>query len=192
MKKHFIFLITFLLFSGSMYSQQQKEQTIPDIQTLLLSYIENDSELKNLTLAAQKAELSNEGVKIDNGFDVTLSSGTINIRVADDKTTITAKPSVKASLPSLANLSVSAQTNINSSDTASIFSDTSLSVGVDIISSNAAMNKITLLKSKRSVLEAQRKVQNRAVTTEKEFYTSLKSILSSINNQSRYLQFRDY
>lgn len=183
MKKILFFLMTFLLTFTAVAQEKPDtpEQSLPDVQTLFLSYLENDSELKNLSLAAQKAELSDAATIIDNGFDITLSSGTITVRVAEDENTITAKPSIKASLPSAANLSVTGQTNINSANQGSIVTDTSISVGVDIISSNAAMNKITLLKSKRSVLEAQRKLEKRAVTAEKEFYTSLKSILSSIS-----------
>ena len=182
--RNLILLIAILIFSNNAFTQtkpEQAQQNLPDVKTLLLSYLENDSELKNLSLAAQKAELSNKSVIIDNGFDITLSSGSITIRVAEDGSTITAKPSIKASLPSASNLSVTAQTNINSANADSIIKDTSISFGVDIISSNALMNKITLLKSKRSVLEAKRKLEKRAVTAEKEFYTSLKSILSSIS-----------
>ena len=103
-KKHLIFLTSAILFTASVFAQQaQKEplpkQTLPDTTELLLSYVENDSELKNLTIAAKKAALSYDSTLIDNGFDVTLSSGTMTLQVSEDGSKLTAKPSVKAKLP---------------------------------------------------------------------------------------------
>ncbi len=177
MKKKLLFLLIPTLFISAVFA----EETLPDTTTLLLSYVENDSELKNLTLAAKKAALSYESAKIDSGFDVTLSTGTVTLQVSEDGTTLSAKPSVKANLPSASNLSFSGQTNITSADSDTKVNDTSLSVGVDIISSAVISNKITKLKAERSYKEAQRKIEKRAITAEKEFYTALKSLLSSIS-----------
>ena len=184
MNKKLLFLFsTALLFSATLFAQASSTtQALPDTTTLLLSYVENDSELKNLTLAAKKAALSYESTKIDSGFDVTLSTGTITLKTSDDGNTLTAKPSVKASLPQASNLSVAAQTNYSSESADSKLSDTSVSVGVDIISSAVISNKLTKLKAERSVTEAQRKIEKRAIAAEKEFYTELKGLLTSINS----------
>lgn len=176
-KRHFVFIAAFSLLTAVLTA-------VPSVDTtqLLLSYIENDSELKNLTIAAKKAALSYDSTKIDNGFDVTLSSGTVTIKLAEDGSTVTAKPSVKAKLPQAANLSAGVQTNVAyNSDTAK-FTDTAVSVGVDIISSTSVTNKVSLLKAERSVTEAQRKLGNRVLAAEKEFYTELKSLLTTINS----------
>ena len=184
MNKKLLFLFsTALLFSTTLFAQASSTtQALPDTTTLLLSYVENDSELKNLTLAAKKTALSYESTKIDSGFDVTLSTGTITLKTSDDGNTLTAKPSVKASLPQASNLSVAAQTNYSSESADSKLSDTSVSVGVDIISSAVISNKLTKLKAERSVTEAQRKIEKRAIAAEKEFYTELKGLLTSINS----------
>ena len=184
MNKKLLFLFsTALLFSATLSAQTSSTtQALPDTTRLLLSYVENDSELKNLTLAAKKAALSYESTKIDSGFDVTLSTGTITLKTSDDGNTLTAKPSVKASLPQASNLSVAAQTNYSSESADSKLSDTSVSVGVDIISSAVISNKLTKLKAERSVTEAQRKIEKRAIAAEKEFYTELKGLLTSINS----------
>ena len=184
MNKKLLFLFsTALLFSATLFAQASSTtQALPDTTRLLLSYVENDSELKNLTLAAKKAALSYESTKIDSGFDVTLSTGTITLKTSDDGNTLTAKPSVKASLPQASNLSVAAQTNYSSESADSKLSDTSVSVGVDIISSAVISNKLTKLKAERSVTEAQRKIEKRAIAAEKEFYTELKGLLTSINS----------
>lgn len=86
------------------------------------------------------------------------------------------------SLPQASNLSVTAQTNFSSESSNTSLSNTSVAVGIDIISSAVISNKLTKLKAERAVTEAQRKIEKRAIAAEKEFYTALKSLLSSINN----------
>lgn len=181
-KKHFFLFSTSLFFLAIMNAEPQSSQRLPDTATLLLSYVENDAELKNLILAAKKSALSYQSAKIDTGFDVTLSSGSVTLQVNDDGTKLTAKPAVKMSLPQASNLSVTAQTNFSSESSNTSLSNTSVAVGIDIISSAVISNKLTKLKAERAVTEAQRKIEKRAIAAEKEFYTALKSLLSSINN----------
>ena len=181
-KKHFFLFSTSLFFLAIMNAEPQSSQRLPDTTTLLLSYVENDAELKNLILAAKKSALSYQSAKIDTGFDVTLSSGSVTLQVNDDGTKLTAKPSVKMSLPQASNLSVTAQTNFSSESSNTSLSNTSVAVGIDIISSAVISNKLTKLKAERAVTEAQRKIEKRAIAAEKEFYTALKNLLSSINN----------
>ena len=185
-KKHFIFLTSVILFAMSAMAQENREsltkQTLPDTTVLLLSYVENDTELKNLTLAAKKSALAYKSTLIDSGFDVTLSSGTITLQMSDDGSKLSAKPSVKAKVPQASNLSVTGQTNVSINSDEQKVSDTSVSIGVDIISSAMITNKITKLKAERSVAEAQRKIEKRAIAAEKEFYTELKKLLSSISS----------
>lgn len=180
-KKHFFLFSTSLFFLAIMNAEPQSSQRLPDTTTLLLSYVENDAELKNLILAAKKSALSYQSAKIDTGFDVTLSSGSVTLQVNDDGTKLTAKPSVKMSLPQASNLSVTAQTNFSSESSNTSLSNTSVAVGIDIISSAVISNKLTKLKAERAVTEAQRKIEKRAIAAEKEFYTALKSLLSSIS-----------
>ena len=178
-KKLLIFLTTVTFFSAGLFAQ---EENLPDTLSLLLSYVENDSELKSLTINAKKAALSYKSTLIDNGFDVTLSSGTITLQTSDDGSKLSARPSVKAKLPQASNLSLTGQSNLSVNSDEKKVSDTSLSLGVDIISSAILTNKITKLKAERSITEAQRKIENRAIAAEKEFYTELKKLLSSISS----------
>ena len=180
-KKHFFLFSTSLFFLAIINAEPQGSQRLPDTTTLLLSYVENDAELKNLILAAKKSALSYQSAKIDTGFDVTPSSGSVTLQVNDDGTKLTAKPSVKMSLPQASNLSVTAQTNFSSESSNTSLSNTSVAVGIDIISSAVISNKLTKLKAERAVTEAQRKIEKRAIAADKEFYTALKSLLSSIN-----------
>lgn len=155
---------------------------LPDTASLLMSYVENDSELKNLTINAKKAALSYEYAKIENGFDITLSTGDITLKLSEDGTGISAKPSVKAKIPQASNISLSAETSLNSSESSAELENTSLKLGIDLISADALSKKITMLKARRSLVEVQRKIEKRAITVEKEFYTELRNFLSSISS----------
>ena len=62
-KKHLIFLIPLIILSAQTFAQTAQkdplpQHTLPDTTTLLLSYVENDTELKNLAITAKKAALS--------------------------------------------------------------------------------------------------------------------------------------
>ena len=175
--------LIFILALCSLYLGIHAETPVlPDTTQLLLSYIENDTELKNLVIAAKKAELSYDSTKIDKGFDITLASGNVTIMLAEDGTTVSAKPSAKAKLPQASNLSAGIQTSINSAKEDKVVSDTSLSLGVDLISTANLSSKVSLMKAERSVVEAERKLDKRVLSAEKEFYTELKKLLSSINS----------
>ena len=182
MIKRKLLIITVLCTLGYNIAAETTSTALPDTTQLLLSYIENDYELKNLTIAAKKTQLSYDATKIDKGFDFSLASGNITVKLSEDGTTISAKPSVKAELPQASNLSASVQTNVNYTTDDTSISDTSVSLGVDIISSSTLTNKISLLKAERSVVEAERKLGKRVLSAEKEFYTELKALLSSINS----------
>jgi len=152
------------------------------VSNLLISYLENDNDLKTNAINAKKAQLSYKGTQINNGFDITLSSGAINIKTDKDDTSVSVKPSVTAALPATSNLSVSASTDYSYSKTENKFKDTELNASIDIIGTTGLNRKIQLLKADRTVIEAERKLQTQAINSEKAFYTELKSLLNSTSN----------
>ncbi len=149
-------------------------------KTLLLAYLENDLELQNLTLAAQKAELSLEYTKVSNGFDITLNSGNVVLTLNDDGSKLTASPSLEVEVPQASGLTLTAETDLTYKSETSAFSNSSLSAQLDLISTGTLSRKVTLLKSERALTQARRNLQNRAHEAENAFYTELKSLLSSI------------
>ncbi len=184
-KQKFLIIAVLSLFCYRLYSEtpeNKSELNLPDTTQLLLSYIENDTELKNLTIAAKKAALSYDATKIDNGFDISLASGNVTIKLSEDGTSIYASPSAKVKLPQASNLSAQVTTSVNYSENSTSISDTSLALGVDILSTSTLSNKISLMKAERSVIEAERKLGKRVLNAEKEFYTELKKLLTSINS----------
>jgi len=150
--------------------------------TLLQGYLENDSDVQDAAIKLQKTKLNVEKTKIDQGFDVSLSSGQMTMTFSDDDTTtFTLSPKVEAKVPQIQNLNASVSTNISSSskDDKTSVTNTTFSVGIDLISENAANQKINEVKNDRTVLEAERSLSQRLLNTEKQFYNELKSLLSS-------------
>lgn len=142
----------------------------------LSGYLENDIELKKLALEVKKSSLEQKKTSIENGFDISLSTGTAKFRFNGQNTSVSFNPSAKIAVPKASNLSVSASSKIEITDGNSNSADTSISFEIDLISAAPLKRKILLLKSERSLLEAKRNLQNRALKAEKEFYTKLKQL----------------
>ena len=170
--KRFIFLTAAIIFSVSATYAQPS----------LSSYLNNDLELQRLCLEVKKAELQDKKTSIENGLDITLSTGTATFIANDEGTSISFSPSVKFSAPQVQNLSLAASSQIKIEDGSDKTADTSISLGIDLISGTALSRKITLLKSERTLLEAKRALQNRALEAEKEYYTELKSLYTTASN----------
>lgn len=180
-------------FMFNAFSQTQEEtasKTSYPLANLLCGYLENDLDLQKLTLEVEKANLSLEQTKINQGFDITLSTGTMSLYSNGNGTNISVKPSIKASLPSVKNLSASASSDyqLNTNSNTSTLKDTKLSVSCDILSKTEAQQKVTILKSERTVKETKRKLEATALAAEKSFYTELNSLLLEVNSIYTYLQ----
>lgn len=173
MKRFFLIpLISFLFFS------------VLTAEPSLEGFLQNDLELKNLALEVKKSVLANKNLSIENGVDITLSTGTANFRFDGDDSSVSFNPSAKISVSQINNLSVSASSKIKLDNGRNNSSDTSVSVSLDLISGFMMERKIALLKSEREVLIAKRNLQNRALEAEKEYYSKLKSLFSAASEIS--------
>lgn len=161
------------------------------VEELLCGYLENDLELQKLALSVEKSELNLQSTKIDQGFDVSLSTGTMKFYSNGDSSVVSVKPSIKAALPSVKNLTatVSSDYELDNAKNINRIQDTKISLSLDLLSQTEAVQKINLLKSERELLETQRQLQNTALKAEKEFYTELSNILKKIN--SIYTRMQD-
>jgi len=180
----FCFIISFV--SQFSFSQEQYS-----IETLLTGYLEHDIELKKLLLNSKKSKLELEQTKIEQGFDITLSTGTMTFYSGKENgSSINFKPSINAKIPSVKNMTASASVdyNVNKVDKTSSFEDGKISFGIDLISKEEALSKISIEKSKRAVIEAEWKLQHAALSVERKFYTELQSILNLTNNILTYRQ----
>lgn len=148
-------------------------------QTMLESYLQNDLELKRLSLEYQKSQISTKKTGIENGVSVELSSGTAKFQFSGDSTSVQVSPSVSVGVPQASNLTFKASSTLKIVDGENNSSDSSVSLGVDIISITALNRTISLKKAARTELEARRALQNRALEAEKEFYNELKTLFNS-------------
>jgi len=155
-------------------------ELVPTLE-LLSSYLQKDSELKNLTLELTKARLNQESTELDKGFSIKLSSGDMTFRFGDNNS-FTVSPGLNATIPQASNLGLNVNTSFSVSEGSPSFDSASAKLSVDIISSSSANREISLLKSERQLLEAQRKLTSAAIDKEKAFYKSLSSLLSSISS----------
>lgn len=175
MKKSNFFktVILSLIFSAAASSVCATES----VENLLTGYLGNDLTLKNLSYAMSKTMLEKKVSDIDKGFSFKLSTGTITFSTTGNGS-VKFTPSASFSLPQASNLGISVSSTIlfDSLESTDVFSGTSLKVSADIISSTAKTRQVSLLKSQRTVLEAQRNLQNGFVKAEKDFYTDLKTL----------------
>ena len=177
-KIFFIFLICNFV---NLFAQEKY-----DCKELLASYLENDVDLQKYVLDISKSRLSLKQEKLDQGFDISLSTGSMVFYPGTGTagSSVTIKPSLTAKIPSVKNLSASVSTDyqFKSSSNTNELKDTKISMGFDILSSKEAEAKIAVLKKERDLLEAERKVKSQSLKTENDFYTELKEILTEIND----------
>ena len=183
MKRQLLFVMTILsatLLFAAQTSESNKATLVPT-QQLLASYLENDADLKNLALELKKSELNRENTQIDKGFTIKLSTGDMTIKFGDD-TSVSVKPGVNATVPALNNLGIDVSSELGVENGKTSFNGASAKISVDIISDKTANREISLLKSDRTVLEAERNLSTKAIDKEKSFYQSLSKLLSSISS----------
>ncbi len=162
------------------------ENNLPD---LLFGYLKNDLSLKKYTLTAQNKALAYDTTKIENGFELTLSSGTVKIQTSADGTKYSFTPAASLSIPELngskltASFPVTHKNNYSTESQNGTYLDNgSVKLSAGIITSAPLKRKVSLLEAERAYIEAQRDVQNQALTVENEFYTNLKNLYTYVTN----------
>lgn len=148
----------------------------------LQKYLENDLELKRLAFELEKTMLSAREMKIDNGFSLKLSTGTLTLQSQGDNMNVNFTPSLTASIPQANNLGATVSSNIKIQNGENNTENTKISLSADIISGGRITRKVNLMKADRDVLEAKRSLQNRALEAEKEYYTELKNLFTAANS----------
>lgn len=152
-------------------------------EQLLESYTANDRQLKELALSYEQAELSYSKVLIQNGTSWSLSSGSMNAKIAETSTSVSVSPSASVSLPSLNNSQVKISSplsiTLNGEKPSLSVNGAGVSFETDIVSSADEKRSLTLIKAQRSLEEAQRRLEARKLGIEKEFLSALKSLYNA-------------
>ena len=166
------FILCTLLFNTSLILAS------PDLE----KYLENDLELQRLALEVKKAELSSQETSIDNGLSIRLSTGTATFTSQNNSVSVSFSPSVTAALPALSNLKLNVSSSIKITGGQNNSDNTKFSLSADIISGSAIERRLKLMKAERTLLNAKRALQNRALEAEKEFYSQLKTLFTGEND----------
>ena len=172
-----IFLLPFFSFGES------------NLATLLFGYLKNDLNLQKYTLTAESKLLEYDSTKIENGISLTLSTGTVKIQTSSDGTKYTFTPSASLEIPELHDTTVSVSLPMVSktgysidSENGTFLDDGSVKVSTGIVTSAPLKRKVSLLEAERAYIEAERAVQDQALTVENEFYENLKSLYSYVTD----------
>lgn len=187
MNKYFCLKMKFILtlfligivFSSAISAQKSKTERM-DVATLFSGYLANDLEMQRLVAEVEKQKLAEKITGINNGFDISISSGTVTLKTGGS-TSVEFKPSVTVEIPKYSNLkaSVSSDIKVGNAQNSNSVANTRISLGVDIISSVRDNANIVQLKAERNVLEVKRSLQNSALNAEREFYKALQSLYST-------------
>ncbi len=146
------------------------------IEDLLKGYAENDIELQELSIIVQQTMLDSQKVFIENGINVALSTGTIEIDPSQD---IILSPELQIDFPFLNNSSIYVQTPI---EIGSEIKETHLELSTDIISYDAKNVALKKEEAERSIELSTRNLKNRALAVEENFWTELQSLYTFAAN----------
>ena len=154
-------------------------------QDLLADDLANHREIQSMMMQLEQRQLASRATEISQGVKVSLSTGTISIGSSQ----VRSEPALSIKLPQLNATYVEAKVPIqmlsqqpqseNVGKTGTRVEGASLSIGTEILGGSGKTARLTLLKSQRSLLEAQRAVKGQALTVEKEFYAKVKELYSS-------------
>ncbi len=176
--------VVLMIFSFCCIFSVYAESNLP---SLLFGYLKNDLSLQKYTLTAQSKALSYDASKIQNGIEVTLSTGTVKIQSSSEGSKYTFTPSASLSLPELNDTKLTATFPMTKKsgyelegENGTFLDNGNVKLSTGIVTSAPLKRKITLLEAERAYIEAERAVQNQALSVENEFYTNLKSLYSYV------------
>jgi hypothetical protein len=180
----FTTILAVLLIAGGVNAQAPDPAPVEDSEVLrlLAGFLENDTQLKELAIKARQATISRERSGIENGFDITLSSGTMRLYAENGDAAFSVEPEASLSFPALNDTSLSVAVPVTvKSDTGDggqplTLENARLSLSTAIVSSSGKQRAVALQKADRALLEAQRALSRRAFSAEKEFYEALNAL----------------
>lgn len=189
--KHKVKLIfqiaSFFILGTCLFSQTEvdsKTLETVNFSTLLENYKKNNRDYQKLELQLQQSSISYQESLIENGLNLSLSSGNINAEFDDSTTKMNFSPEVKLSSSSLNNssLSMSLPFSFDISDygvSSKEIKGASVMLSTDLISNVSKQKKLSLEKANRNVIEAQRNLKNGETKIYSTFLKELRELYSS-------------
>jgi hypothetical protein len=158
---------------------QIKEDSEEYVRTLLAGYLENDTDLKILSLNIRQAEINLKKTEIQNGIELELSSGKFFISSTGGDSYFNVSPAAKISAPLINDSSITLSGYAAGGGDTNKLENAGVSFSTAIISSSVKQYKLSQIRSERALKEAKRALLMRGKETEKNFYNALESIYGS-------------
>lgn len=174
--RNILFLIFLLIFTTFSWNAIAEPNSAESLEKMLSAFIANDTEIQRLALQYQQSLLSDNITQNNAAFNLNLSTGTVNIKPGS----FNANPTIEISLPTLngTSLTTNIPISISSINSEPVAEGANISLQTELLGTTKKQQELSLLKSKRSVLESQRALQNQLKNTEYDFYNHLKNIYS--------------
>lgn len=147
----------------------------PSIHELMSGYLRNSLSLLSLSADIEDSFLVAEAARISNGIGFQISTGTVQVS-GGDGLEVSFLPQAEIVLPKASNLALSVSSDVEVGGDEKTLRDTSLAVGVDVLSGSRELSLIEVEEGERAVLEARRALQNGFVTAETDFFRSLRDL----------------
>lgn len=177
MKKNILIII------GLLFTSVLSGLSLISTETLLSDYLKRDIELNKASLNFQKKIIENQIEEYQNGFSINIATGTIRFdNLASDKQKISFSPTINAKFPEAANLTLGVKGDFAFEAADFLAEDISFSASLDLISSSSTERQIRKAEAERSLLQAQRSLREKALETEKKFYTELIALINKIDS----------
>lgn len=169
-----ISLFFLLITTFPFYCQEAQNITV---DSLLDSYLKNDSSLQNAVISLSKSELNKKLFDNQNAFCANLTTGSIIIR---DKN-VSFSPKLQFSVPKFYNISTTLSSEIKFTENESSIQNTQIDFSIDLLSFTNKNLKLSELKNNRQITQAKRTLYHQGLNAEKEFYSILKELYSTQN-----------
>jgi len=161
-------------------------QNTPDTTALLLAgYLSHDTALAEQGVALEEARLSAGKTRLEQGFNVQLSTGTMYMRFYPESSSFEFSPSASASIPEFNSTTVDVSTTVksdakNANGETAPLENVKLSLSTGIITSTKKQRDVLFFKAERAVLEAERAFASQSLKSEKAFYAELQSMFEGL------------
>ncbi|MDR2468469.1 MAG: hypothetical protein LBD22_05865 [Spirochaetaceae bacterium] len=159
--------------------QDTQQSEVPGIEQLLAGYLERDAGIKELVLKMRQTELERNRTGIEQGINVNLSTGIMRLMFSEETSSLDVVPRAELELPSLngTNISISVPMTVGSGTAASFdVENAQIALSTELTTRAQKQRKLDLIKADRALLEAKRALNVQALTAEKLFFETLRSL----------------
>jgi hypothetical protein len=171
-----------LLSFSSMWAQTEnidETDKILSINDYLNAYIAHNIDLKTLQLDVEEAQAELDNVNVENGVNVTVSTGSSTVSVDDGDVNLDVSPSVTVTVPKANNTVITTSAPVTIAEDYTYFDEAGVSVSTDLIPSTTDNYQLNVEKYERALFEAQLAVDTKLISLKSDFWQALYDIYTA-------------